>query len=151
MITTAIIIMIISLGFCFFFSMSEASLVATNPQHLKRLSTAGDRRALSAYKLVANRKILFGTILLGNNIAIVAFTMLGESILGKGHEESWLMLLLSILLFDGIILVFGEIIPKSIALEAPEKFSLIIAPAVSFAGRIFNPLIEFALTTPLTF
>ena len=114
MIIAAIIIMLVSLGFGFFFSMSEASLVATNPQHLKRLSTAGDRRALSAHKLVTNRKVLFGTILLGNNIAIVAFTMLGESIresmFGIGHEDNWWMLLAGILLFDGIILVLcGEV------------------------------------------
>ncbi|MCD6217600.1 HlyC/CorC family transporter [bacterium] len=151
MITAVIIIMLVSLGFTFFFSMSEASLVATNPQHLKRLSTAGDRRALSAHKLVTNRKVLFGTILLGNNIAIVTFTMLGESILGKGHEDNWWMLLASILLFDGIILVFGEIIPKSIALEASDRFALIIAPAVSFIGRILNPLIEFAHFIPSLF
>lgn len=148
MFIASIIILVICLGFSFFFSMSEASLVASNPQTLKRLSTAGDRRALSAYKLVTNRKVLFGTILLGNNIAIVTFTMLGESIFGKGHEESWLMLLLGILLFDSIILVFGEIIPKSIALESPDRFALIIAPAVAFIGRIFNPLIEIAHYIP---
>ena len=71
MFIAAIIIMLVCLGLGFFFSMSEASLVATNPQHLKRLSTAGDRRALSAYRLITNRKVLFGTILLGNNVAIV--------------------------------------------------------------------------------
>ena len=151
MITAAIIIMLVCLGLSFFFSMSEAALVATNPQQLKRLSTAGDRRALSAYRLITNRKVLFGTILLGNNVAIVTFSMLGESILGKGQEESWWMLLISVLLFDGIILVFGEIMPKSIALEAPDRFALIMAPSVAFLGRIFNPVIEFAHFIPSLF
>ena len=142
-----ICIMIVLLSFSFFFSMSEASLVATNPSLLKRLSAAGDKRALLAYKLITNRKVFFGTILLGNNIAVVAFTMLGESTFSKGHAEGW-WLLLSVIIFSGIILIFGEIIPKSVALDAPDRFALFLAPTVSFIAKLFKPLIELAHYLP---
>ncbi|MBU1023003.1 hemolysin family protein [bacterium] len=145
-----IFIMVVLLGFSFFFSMSEASLVATNPSLLKRLSATGDKRALMAFKLMTNRKVLFGTILLGNNIAIVAFTMLGEKTFSEGHAENW-WLLLSIILFCGILLIFGEIIPKSVALEAPDHFALILSPAVAFIARLFNPLIELVHFLPSLF
>jgi len=137
--------MIVLLAICFFFAISEASIVAANPVYLKKLSTGGDRRAMTAFKLLSNRKVLFGTILLGTNFAIIAFTTIGESI-WPGH--STLELIRNILIFDGIILVMGEIIPKSIALDAPDRFSLLLAPAVALTGQILKPLIELSYSIP---
>ena len=133
--------MVFFLGLGYFFSSSEASIVAANPNLLKRMSAGGDRRAMIAYKLITNRKLFFGTILLGNNIAIVAFSTIGEYLI-SGNDHNFGLMLLRILIFDGIILVAGEIIPKSIALENPDREALKNAPAVSYIGKIFNPFIE---------
>lgn len=145
-----IIIMLIVLGSCFFFAMSEASLIAANASLLKKLAASGDKRATTAFKLVTNREILFGTVLLGTNIAIVAFTTLGESLIGH-QGDNVLMLVLSILIWDGIILIFGEIMPKSLALEAPDRNSLLLAPTVSFLAGVFRPLINAVHYIPSLF
>jgi putative hemolysin len=145
-----IIIMLIVLGSCFFFAMSEASLVAANENLLKKLASSGDKRAAAAFKLITNREILFGIVLLGTNIAIVTFTTLGESLLGN-QDDNVLMLILSILVWDGIILIFGEIMPKSLALEAPDKNSVLLAPTLSFLAGVFKPLINAVHYIPSLF
>ena len=144
------IIMLIMLGICFIFAISEASIVAANPALLKRLSTGGDRRAMIAFKLISNRKVLFGTILIGTNVAIVAFSTIGESI-PIFHSQNAFELIRNILVLDGIILIFGEVMPKSIAIEAPDRIALIFAPTVAFFGRILKPFVEFSYFIPWLF
>ena len=139
------IIMLLFLGICFLFAISEASIVAANPVLLKRLSTGGDRRAMVAFKLITNRKVLFGTILIGTNIAIVAFSTIGESIF-PSHNA--LELVRNILIFDGIILIFGEVMPKSIAIEDPDRTALVFAPTIALFGRILKPFVELSYFIP---
>ena len=140
--------MLLLVGTCFIFAISEASIVAANPILLKRLSTGGDRRAMIAFKLITNRKVLFGTILIGTNVAIVAFSTIGESIF---PSHGALELVRNILILDGIILIFGEVMPKSIAIEAPDKISLIFAPTIALFGRILKPFVEFSYFIPWLF
>lgn len=142
-----LILMLLALVLCFFFAFSEASMVAANQNLFKRMASAGDRKASAAHKLINNRNLFFGTILLGTNLAIVAFTTIGEY-LTAGFGESIHWVLIRILVFDGIILIIGEIMPKSIALENPDKFALANASKISFVGKILSPIVTLVNYVP---
>ncbi len=137
-----ILIMVLFLGMSFYFAMSEASVVAVNPATIKRLAATGDRRAMATAGLISRRQVFFGIILIGNNLATVAFTTLGELLLEEQRLSGGYWTVLNVLLFTSLILVFGEIIPKTVAIERPDRFSLVLAPSLAFLARLFSPLIR---------
>ncbi|MDD3803701.1 MAG: hemolysin family protein [bacterium] len=122
----------------FVFSSSEMSFVASDKLfvRIKSKSSAPFRLLRS---LLENPKIYLYTVLVGNNIANTALTMVAESALLENNSvSSSLILSLGV---SGVVLLFGEILPKMIATAYPEKISVVYAPFIRILYVILYPLI----------
>ena len=121
-----------------FFSASETAYTTLNRVRLKSLANSGNERAKSALKLADNYDTLLSTILIGNNIANIAGASLAAIIftefLGKNGVT------VSTVAMTVIVLIFGEVSPKSLAKEAPESFAMSVSHALSFFVFIFTPI-----------
>lgn len=118
-----LILMAVLLVFSGFFSSSEAaflSLERVRITHLANIKTPGAQRVVN---MLDNPERLLSTILLGNNLVNIAFTavitLLAISTFGDGEG-----LIIATILGTVLILIFGEIIPKTIAFHNAEKLSL---------------------------
>ncbi len=121
-----------------YFSATETAFSSLNRIRVKNMADKGNRKAALVMKLSDNYDILLSTILIGNNIvnitsaslATVLFVkMLGDDI-GPGVSTA---------VTTVIVLIFGEISPKSIAKESPESFALFSAPLLNVFTKVLSP------------
>ncbi|MDR2102196.1 MAG: hemolysin family protein [Treponema sp.] len=132
-----IIGLIISLGVLLlcsaFFSASETAFSSLNRIKLKNLASRGNKRADSTLKLADNYDKLLSTVLIGNNIVNIASsalaTLLFVGFLGNAGVS------VATLVMTVLVLMIGEISPKTLAKEAPEQFAMFATPVLR--GFIF--------------
>lgn len=120
------------------FSASETAFSSMNKIRLKTLAEKNNTKAQLAYKLSLNYDNLLSTILIGNNIVNIAIASLSTVIFVK-YFGAELGPTLSTLITTIVVLIFGEISPKSLAKESPEKFVLLISPIMKFFVFLFTP------------
>lgn len=121
-----------------FFSASETAFTSANKLRLKTMSQAGNRRAGLALELAEDYDRLLTTILVGNNIVNIAGTALATVLF-----TAWLGNLgatASTAAMTVLILIFGEVSPKTIAKESPEKLAIAFAPPLRFLRAILRPV-----------
>ena len=134
-----LIILIVLLALSAFFSSAETALTTVNKIKLKTMSDEGDRKAEKVLKVVSTPKKMLSAILIGNNIVNLSASSLATTLaiqifgsVGAGIATGILTLL---------ILIFGEITPKSIATINSTSLSLIFAPFISSLMWILTPII----------
>lgn len=134
-------LLVLLLGFSAFFSASETALFSLDSIKIKRLGQEGKSTALIV-KLLENPMRCLTTILAGNTLTDVALssiiTALFIHFLGSGA------LSLSIGLTTFIILIFGEVTPKTIAIHNNEKLSYLVAGPLYVFGRLIAPFLFLA-------
>ncbi len=133
-----IIIVIILMGFTLLFTASEMAFIASNKLFVL-VRSQKDNKYKVLYRLLIKPEIYLYSVLVGTNLAIAAMTTLSEELIFPGNEVGaslYFSLLLSI-----IILIVGEIIPKTITKESPERYAVIYAPLIKFFYYIFYPMI----------
>lgn len=139
------IILLIVIAFCVimsaYFSATETAFSMVNKIRLKTMAEDGNRKAKRALKLAENYDSLLSTILIGNNIVNILASSLATIFFIKifVNNES-LATTMSTIVLTVIILIFGEISPKSIAKEHPESFAMFSAPIIKALMTIFFPL-----------
>ena len=121
-----------------FFSSAETSLTSVNKIRLKNMARKGDARAQLCLKLLKDFDSVLSTILVGNNIVNIAAASIATVVFiqlmgSKGVTVSTIVTTV-------VILIFGEISPKSLAKEFPEKVLLWACPALLFLTRVFTPV-----------
>lgn len=131
----AIILLVVMSGY---FSATETAFTSVNRIKIKNMATDGDKSAKRVLVLSEEYDKLLSTILIGNNIVNIAMTAISTllfiSIYGnKGATISTVVITV-------VVLIFGEISPKSLAKENPEKFSMFSAPIIKLFIWIFAPL-----------
>ena len=138
-----VIILIILIGLSAFFSASETSYNSLNKARIKALAQDGNKRALLALKLSENYDNLLSTVLIGNNIVNIAATSIATVLFVRLSPKNGA--LASTIVMTVVVLMFGEITPKSLAKESAEKFAMTVAPVLNFLNKIFTPLNWLAL------
>lgn len=128
----AIAIMFVLLLLEGFFSGSEIALVNADKLRLRARAGQGERGAQFALKLFEHPEVLLTTTLVGTNIAVVTLTTLGTLMMMEQFGE--LGELYAFLLFTPLLLVFGEIVPKSVYQQKADQ----LAPVVVYALRLFT-------------
>lgn len=122
-----------------FFSSAETSLTTVNRIRLQGLAEEGNKRAAAVLKIVDNSSKLLSTILIGNNLvnnfASALATALAIKLLGSG-SVGFVTGVLTV-----IILVFGEITPKTFAAANSEKLAMAYASIVPFLMKVLTPVI----------
>lgn len=137
--TTYIIIMVICLIGSAYFSATETAFSCSNKTRLRALAEKGNKRAELAVKLADKYDRLISTILIGNNIVNILLASLG-TIVFTNHFDKELGATLSTIVITVAVLIFGEITPKSIASDFPEKFAMFSAPLIRSFIWILMPL-----------
>lgn len=121
-----------------FFSATEIAFSSLNPIKLKNLIANGHKRAKFTLKLSEDFDRILTTILVGNNIVNIASASLATVIFVKYWGD--LGVTLSTAVMTVLVLIFGEISPKSIAKRIPEKFAMTVAPILQFFIWILYPV-----------
>ena len=121
-----------------FFSASETAYTSLNLVRMKRLASDGDKRAAQVLKLAEKYDSLLSTILIGNNIVNILASSLGTvlfvKLLGSGGVS------VSTIVLTAVVLLFGEITPKSIAKEHAEGFAMKVYPLLFLVTKLFLPV-----------
>jgi Mg2+/Co2+ transporter CorB len=132
-------IIVICLGLSFFFSGSETALTATSRARMLRLSKAGNPRAEIVANLIEVRERMIGAILTGNNIVNITASALMTGLLLSWFGDVGVLYATAIMTV--IIVVFTEVLPKTIAINAADRFALAVARPISWLVRLFGPIL----------
>ena len=103
-----------------YFSATETAFSSFNKTRLKTLAEKGSKRASLVLKLSENYDKLLSTLLIGNNIVNILVASLGTVMFVKMYGDVGATI--STVVITIVVLIFGEISPKSIAKDFPEKF-----------------------------
>ena len=132
----AMVILVILSGF---FSASETAYSSLNQIRLKSRADSGDQKAAQILALSERYDSLLSTILIGNNIVNIALASIGTvfftGLLGGASGPT-----VSTAVITVTVLIFGEITPKSMAKEMPEKFASFSAPVLHALITVFTPV-----------
>lgn len=138
--TAQIIVLILLLVLSAFFSSAETALTSVNKLRIRSLVEEGNRSAKPVAALIENPSKMLSTILIGNNIVNITASSITTSLaINYLHVSYGAGLATGILTF--FILVFGEIVPKTLASIFSEKLSLLYAPSILALTKILTPVI----------
>ena len=133
------VILIIALLLCSaYFSATETAFTSLNRIRIKNKADAGDEQAKKVLALERNYDNLLSTILIGNNLVNIANTAAATVLFVNLYGSKGP--LISTIVTTVIVLIFGEITPKSLAKEYPEQFAMFSAPLINVLRIILMPL-----------
>ena len=121
-----------------FFSASETAFSSLNRIRLKNMAEAGSKKAARALGLSEEYNRLLSTILIGNNIVNIASASLATVLFTSWFGDAGVSL--STVVMTVVVLIFGEISPKSMAKESPDSFAMLSAPVLKILTVILTPL-----------
>jgi CBS domain containing-hemolysin-like protein len=121
-----------------FFSASETAFSSLNRIKLKNLAAGGNKRAALVLKIVENYEKLLSTVLIGNNIVNIVSSALGTLLFVGFFGRTGVPL--ATLVMTILVLLFGEITPKTLAKEAPEQLSMRFVPVLRVFIWVLGPL-----------
>ncbi len=138
-----IIAIIILVGMSAFFSASETAFTSLNRIRLKGLANSGDRRAERALALAEDYDKLLSCILIGNNLVNILSASLASMQFVRWLGDAGVSA--STAVMTVVVLMFGEISPKSAAKERAEQFAMALAPVLRAVMVILTPLTWLAM------
>lgn len=122
-----------------FFNGSETALTAASRARMYALERGGDGNAKRVNRLLGKRDRLIGAILLGNTLVSIGSSAFLSSVLEAIFGYSGVIYATGLMTL--LLLVFAEILPKTLAINYPDRFSLIVAPVIGFFVAIFGPIL----------
>ncbi len=135
----AALIILASLIASAFFSGAETALTAASRVRIYALQKSGNARAAMVNRLIAQRGRLIGAMLLGGQVVTIAASSLTTNVLVNIVGDRGVVYATAIMTV--LVVVFCEVLPKTVAIAYPDRVSLVIAPMVSFFVAIFWPVV----------
>ena len=133
-----VVILVILLGLSAFFSSAETALTTVNKIRMRSLADDGNKRAKVVLKLTDNAGKMLSAILIGNNIVNLSASSLTTTIaIGFGAD---IAVAIATGIITVLILIFGEIAPKTVATINSEKLSLVYAYPIQFIMVVLTPI-----------
>jgi len=139
----ALTILLLLLVVSAFFSGSETALTRARRVRLRLMSKQGNRGAKRADRLLQQPEQMLATILLGNNFVNIAASALATAIFVRQFGDAGI--LYSTIAMTLLVLIFSEILPKSIAVAHAEAISCHVATPMHWIQRLFSPLLRIIL------
>ncbi|MGH7727605.1 MAG: hemolysin family protein [Vulcanimicrobiaceae bacterium] len=121
-----------------FFSGSEAALISISRLRARALAERGVKGSAAVVRLLADRNRVLTTLLIGNTVVLLAAEALATLLLvraGISNPALWSTAVMAV-----IILTFGEIIPKTVAVAASERWAIRLAPLVERLAWLMTPI-----------
>lgn len=136
--TVSFIIIAVCIAMSAYFSATETAFSALNHIRIKNMADKGSSKAALVLKLSSNYDNLLSTILIGNNIVNIGLTSLATVLFVKwlGEEQGASA---ATVVTTVVVLIFGEVSPKSIAKESPEAVAMFSAPLLQILIFILTP------------
>src|SRR3979409_2705869 len=122
-----------------FFSASETALTGASRASMLRLAKQGNHDAAVVSSLLAMRERLIGALLLGNNIANIGASALATSIFTSWLGEVGVLYATAVM--TALVVIFAEVLPKTIAINAPDRVALIVARPMKLMVYLLRPLL----------
>jgi CBS domain containing-hemolysin-like protein len=136
---TSIVIMLFFLLMKGFFSGSEIALVSSDKIKMRHKAKQGNRGARMALKMFETPDVILSTTLVGTNISTVILTTIGVlvmiSLVGESGEAY------AVIIFTPLLLILGEIVPKSIYQQKADELTPIIIHPLRWASLMFYPIV----------
>src|ERR1041384_6726179 len=120
-----------------FFSASETALTGASRASMLRLAQQGRRDAAAGHSPMTVRERMNRALLLGNNIANI-----GASALATGVFTAWfgeVGVLYATAVMTVMVVIFAEVLPKTIAINAPDRLALVVARPMQLAILVLGP------------
>ncbi len=131
--------MVVLICFSAYFSATETAFTSVNRIRIKNMAAEGNHKARRVHDLIERYDELLSTILIGNNIVniltTVIATLLFVMVCGSGLGPTVATVVTTV-----VVLIFGEITPKSLAKEKPESFSMFSSRFIRFLMVFLTPL-----------
>lgn len=137
--TTCVAILVL-LVMSAFFSGAETALTAASRAKLKTQAEKGSRGAISAMKVTEDRERLIGALLFGNTFATILSASLATALLARMYGDGGVAL--ATFAMTALVLIFGEVLPKAIALTFPEPVATRVAPVIRVLILLFSPVVS---------
>lgn len=122
-----------------FFSGAETAMTATSKARMHELEKRGNRRAGMVQRLIDTPERVIGAILLGNNLVNILASALATSLFLSLFGNSGIVY--ATLGMTALVLVFGEVLPKTYAIVNPDRYALFVAPLIRVIVVLFAPVV----------
>lgn len=123
-----------------FFSGSETALTAASRAKLTAQADKGDRGAARVLGVTEDGERMIGALLLGNNIVKILAASLATALLTRLFGDGGVAL--AAMVMTGLVLIFGEVLPKTLAISNPEGLAIRVAPAVRVLISVLSPVVS---------
>lgn len=133
-----ILLIVVLVMFSAYFSATETAFSSMNRTKLKAMAEKGSTKAKRALDLSEKYDTLLSTILIGNNIVNITAASVATVFFVRLIGDAGVTL--STVVLTIVVLIFGEISPKSIAKDCPEKFAMFSAPFIGALIWVLTPL-----------
>lgn len=158
------IIILILIVFNGFFAMAEFAIISSRKSKLKNMAVNGGKKEKIAFDLAEKPSMFLSSIQIGITLVTVLAGAIGNDIftarlspivrsipfIGIYNQEISFIIVVSIITYLSIVL--GELVPKTIALNNPEKIAIFVAPVMSTISKIVHPIIKIlSISTELVF
>ncbi len=138
--TSYIIIMAVCIVMSAYFSATETAFISMNKTRLKAYAEKGNKRAELVLKLDDKYDKLISTILIGNNIVNILASSVATLLFVSLLRDQELGATVSTAVITIVVLIFGEISPKTAAKQRPENFAMFSAPLINFLIYLLLPI-----------
>src|SRR5258706_8145464 len=139
-ITLSLIAIFALLIFAAFFAGAETALTAVSKARMYHLASEGSARAKQVLYVIANRERLIGALLLGNTFVNILASSLATSIALVLFDEGGVVI--AALVMTTIILIFGEVLPKTLAIVRTDRMALAMAYPVRLFVTLLSPILS---------
>ena len=131
---------LVLLSFSAFFSSSESAIFSLPNEWKQSAAADSTRESRTLQQLLANPHRLLVTLLVGNNLVNIAITSIVTLLVARFVPPGFTVVIAT-LCVSVLVLVFGEIVPKSYGLGHAESWSLRVARPISYVERALGPLV----------
>jgi len=143
-ITFEIILILVLIVFSAFFSLSEAALLSVGKIRIRHIAELGNNNAKNVVRLLENPERFLAAILIGNNFVNISASVLATDAALKSFGNSGIAIATGVMTL--FILVFGEVLPKTLASRNPENIAMLVANPIMIVINILRPIVWFLTT-----
>jgi Mg2+/Co2+ transporter CorB len=134
-----LLIVVVLVALSGFFSGSETALTAVSRARMHQLEKEGSRRAREVNKLVANKERVIGAILFGNTFLNILISSITTEALASRYGDR--AVAITAVVITLVLLVFAEVLPKTLAIARTDKWALNVAWLLSLTIAILAPIV----------
>src|SRR5438270_9277861 len=135
----SILIIVVCLLLSFFFAGSETALMAFSRARMLRLEKKSNRNAAIVNRLLDARERLIGALLLGNNAVNIAASSLATSVFLVWFGDVGVVY--ATIIMTVLVVVFAEVLPKTVAINDPDRIALLVARPINGSVRLLGPVL----------